>query len=460
MRARPLASMALSLPTSFAMILLTTILVGCGPPGESAEVTRIREFVGRYAEAGFWSGTVLVAREDSVLLVQGFGPADAEHGIPNGEDTRFPVASVSKAFTALAVAGLREQGVLDDSTRLSEHIPRFPRGDEITVGHLVGHRSGIPDIDELDWFAMGQSRPHTLDALVDSLAAVPLDFAPGERYSYSNGGYIVLAAVLQAASEKPFEEVLREQVFEPAGMTSSGNWTGGVLARRADGYTLDADGGLTHAPLVHASNKIGAGSAYTTVHDVFAFHRSLRDGILGDRARRDSLFTAIDSPFERQRIYFGGRGPGYTASIQIFREDDVLVAALGNNYSRLNEEITDGILGILFEGDHEARVDSILGRRLPFETATPDEGSEAPAELAGRYRHQWGFEFRVEAVNGRLVYVDAEHGTRSPLIPLGDGVYVSPWQWARIDFADAAGESGMTWHWLDFPGDEWTVARL
>lgn len=455
------------LAAAAGIALLAAIAAGCDRQSESEEALQIREFVERYANAGYWSGTVLVAREDSVVLAEGFGPADAEHGAPNELDTRFPVASVSKAFTALAVAGMREQGILTDSTLVSEHIPRFPHGDDILVGQLVEHRSGIPDIDELDWFATGQSRPHTLDALVDSLGAVPLDFEPGKRYSYSNGGYIVLAAVIEAASGRPFDAVLQEHVFEPAGMANSGNWAGGILPGRANGYTLDAAGGLTHAPLVHASNKIGAGSAYTTVQDMLAFHRSLRDGILGERARRDSLFTPIDSPFGRQRIYFGGRGPGYTASIQIFREDEILVVALGNNYSRLNEEITDGILGILLEGDHEARVDSILGRRLTF--GAVDSGTESRSEFSGHYRHQWGFEFRVAVADGGLVYVDSEHGTRSPLIPLGDGVFISPWQWARIEFTaaprdagaqDATAEPAITWHWLDFPDDEWTVTRL
>lgn len=445
---------------------LAALVVGCGAneTGEAAtEVDRIRDFVQPYVDAGYWSGAIVVARGDSVLFTGGFGLADAEHAVPNEPTTRFPVASVSKAFTRLALAGMREEGLLSDSARLSEYLPDYPRGDEITVRHLAEHRSGIPDIDDLDWFPTGQSRAHELPALVDSLAKTPLDFEPGERYAYSNGGYIVMAAVLEAASGLPYDQVLQHHVFGPAGMTGSGNWTGGILPERADGYTLNAGGGLTHAPLVHPSNKIGAGSAYTTVLDLLAFHRSLRDGVLGERARRDSLFPTIDSPFERPRHYFGGRGPGYTAAIQIFREDDVLVAALGNNYSRLNEEITDGILGLLLEGPREARVDSILSRRLPF--GTVDVPAGRLDELAGRYRHQWGFEFTLEREDGGLVYVDPEHGTRSPMIPVGDSAFVAPWQWARLEF-DRSGETEAeagavaTWRWLDFPADEWSVTRL
>lgn len=450
----------------FRIALTLALVAGCGSAERDdapTEADRIRDFVQPYVDAGYWSGSIVVARGDSVLLAAGFGSADAEHAVPNEPATRFPVASVSKAFTRLALAGLRVEGLLSDSARLSEYLPGYPRGDEITVRHLAEHHSGISDIDDLGWFPTGQSRAHELAALVDSLAKAPLDFEPGERYAYSNGGYIVLAAVLEAASGLPYDEVLRRYVFEPAGMTRSGNWAGGILPARADGYTLNAAGGLTHAPLVHPSNKIGAGSAYTTVLDVLAFHRSLRDGVLGERARSDSLFGTIDSPFGRPRVYFGGRGPGYTAAIQIYRDDDVLVAALGNNYSRLNEEITDGILGLLLEGPREARVDSILSRRLPF--GTVDVPAGRLEELAGRYRHQWGFEFTLEREDGGLVYVDPEHGTRSPMIPVGDSAFVSPWQWARLEFdrssaTEAEAGAAATWRWLDFPGDDWTVSRI
>ena len=416
--------------------------------------SRADAFVQPYVDAGLWSGSVLIARGDSVLHLEGYGWADAEHRIENSAQTRFPVASVTKTFTAIAAARLWTDGTLEAEAPLSRYLPGFPRASEITIRHLVRHRSGIPDTDDLAWFTRGQRFPHPIGALVDSLARVPLTFDPGTRRDYSNGGYTVLARVLEIATGLPFERVLEEWVFRPAGMTSSGDWSdGGLVPHRAEGYGLAPDGSLMPGPYVHPSNKVGAGSAYTTVGDVFAFFRALQTHALVPAAARDSLFRPIESAFARERLYFGGRGPSYTAAIQIYPADDVLVVALGNNYSRLNEEITDGLAALVLGPAADPRIGRILERRLPFSAV-----SLTPAELGtyvGDYQHAWGFRFRLELEQERLVYVDPEHGTRTPMIPVARDTFVSPWQWAEIRF----GSGDISWRWLDFSGRDWAVER-
>lgn len=147
-------------------------------------------------------------------------------------------------------------------------------------------------------------------------------------------------------------------------------------------------------------------------------------------------------------------GPSYTAGVQFYPDDGLFVAALGNNYSRLNEELTDGVTALVLGDWEEERIGRILARRLPFEEiAVPPSRLR---EIAGSFRHPWGFGFRIEVSGDRAVYVDLEHGTRTPLVAIGDGTFVSPLQWAEIQFE----EEGITWEWLDFPDQRWQVERM
>lgn len=440
--------------------------------GDTSLGSRVDAFVEPYVRENLWSGAIAVVMGDSVLHLAGYGLADLDRRTPNTPTTRFGAASVSKTFTKVAALRLAQAGFIDLDATIDRWIPRFPGGDRITVGHLLSHRSGIRDTDDLGWFRLGQREPHSLAELVDSLAAAGLEFEPGERYNYSNGGFTVLAAVLEAAAGQPFPDVMERWVFRPAGMTSSGD----LAARRAvdglaTGYLLNSDGQLAPGPPSHPSNKIGAGSAYTTAEDLVAFYRALRANRLLPAAVRDSLFRPIDSPIGLPRLYFGGRGPSYTASVQLFLEDGApaaMVAALGNNYGRLNEEITDGVAALLYGDWEDERIERILGRQLPF--AGHPLSDEVLDRLAGRYRHQWGFEFTLEREGPwQLVYVDPEHGTRTPMVGRSDDTLVSPWQWAELEWAsedetgaeDGSSRKGVvSWRWLDFPADSWSVERI
>jgi hypothetical protein len=154
-----------------------------------------------------------------------------------------------------------------------------------------------------------------------------------------------------------------------------------------------------------------------------------------------------------QRVYFGGRGPSYTASIQIFPGLNAAVAALGNNYGRLNEEITDGLAGLLHGTWADERVGQILARSMPL--AARQQPESVLRRFVGRYRHQWGFEFALELHGNELRYVADEHALRTPMIALTDSTLISPWQWAELRI----GSDGMAWRWLDFPARDWSVER-
>ena len=415
-------------------------------------------FVRRYVDLGVFSGAVLVAVGDDVVLEKGYGMASWELGVLATPEHRFRVASVSKAFTDLAVLRLVAAGAVGWEDRVAEYVPDFPRGEEITLRMLATNRSGVPHVNDLPWYDQFEFRDWPLVEIVERLKMEPLDFEPGTDSNYSNGGFALLARILEVATGKAYGEVLREQVFDPAGMRDSGHEGHNALVPMlARGYTYGM-AGVEPAPYVEMSLKVGGGSAYSTVGDLYRFARAVGDGTLIAPALADSLFGTIDSPTGHERVYHGGRAPGYTAALVRYPTEDVVVAVLSNNYSRLNEEISDGLAGIVFGGTYDNRLGDILARR-PFPAADLD--SSRVAAYAGQWRHAWGFALDLEADGASLIYRDPERGMRHRLIPLSESSFVSPWQWARIDFERGTGGeiASATMTWLDFPEKAWPLQR-
>src|SRR5262245_1987645 len=183
-------------------------------------------------EAHAFSGVVSIRAGDDLLYERAARYADRSNGIRNSIDTRFGIASGTKFFTALAIGKLIEAQKLSLSTKLSDCIALdFPSySPNITIRHLLTHTSGIPDyydedaITDFDNFSL--SVPwYALRGPRDYLAAFPqgpMKFAPGERFSYSNGGYILLGVVIEALSGERYQDFVEQRIFRPSGMKHSG----------------------------------------------------------------------------------------------------------------------------------------------------------------------------------------------------------------------------------------------
>lgn len=268
--------------------------------GPAQVAAAIRANFTRVTAAGAFSGVVYVARGDSVLVEEGFGLADREHGVRNIPESRFALASMGKMFTATAVLQLVEAGKLRLDDTLASVLPEYPnpeRARRITLRQLLEHTAGLGD----QW----STPPRPVPGLTGSLATVgavayaPLLFDPGTRWSYSNEGYNVLAAVVERASGMPFRDYLARHVFAPAGMTGM-VMAGGAedfVPNRAIGYRPGGDDPLgIGAPranwlFVGRGGMGGAGGGYGTARDLARFGRALREGKLLGGALRDTMWT-------------------------------------------------------------------------------------------------------------------------------------------------------------------------
>jgi CubicO group peptidase (beta-lactamase class C family) len=267
------------------------------------------------SETGF-SGVVRVDRGDEIELARAYGLAHRGFEIPNEVDTRFGLASGAKNFTALAVVSLIEEGVLELSTParsvLGRDLPLID--DRVTVEHLLTHRSGIGDyFDEDAGFELEDYvlpvPVHELATTEDYLAVLdgyPTKFAPGERFTYCNGGYVVLALVAERASGVPFHELVEQRVCRPAGLTDTEFLRSDALpARTATGY-VEVDGewrsNVLHLPV----RGSGDGGIYSTAADVSELWRAFFAGrIVSEGWVAEMVRPRSDAPAHSKRYGLG-----------------------------------------------------------------------------------------------------------------------------------------------------------
>ena len=267
------------------------------------------------AERTAFSGVVRVDRQGTTELAKAYGLADRAHGIPNTVDTRFMLASVAKGFTALAVMSLVADGTLQLSTTARSLLGRDVAliGDDVTVEHLLAHRSGIGDyldedqLDDINAYTL-RVPAHRLDATeryLEVLDGFPTVSRPDERFSYNNAGYVVLAIMAERASGVGYHELVRRRVTEPAGLADTGFVrTDELPGDHAIAY-LHAEGlrsNALHLPVLGT----GDGGITSTAADLATFWHALFDGRIVPAALVDQMTRSrSDWPEERRRYGLG-----------------------------------------------------------------------------------------------------------------------------------------------------------
>ena len=237
-------------------------------------------------------GAALVAKDGKILLSKGFGLANREHRIPNKASTLFRLGSITKQFTAVAILRLQAQGKLDLHAAINSYLPDYPRGDIITVHQLLSHTSGIPSITKLSFLQDFQLHPASIDQVIDTFKNMPLEFAPGTSCNYSDSGYLVLGAIVEAVANMPYEEYLQREFFEPLGMRATYyDHNRSIIADRASGYEQVDDTTVCNARYIDMSVPHGAGALASTVEDLYIWNVALIEGRILSKESTDLLFT-------------------------------------------------------------------------------------------------------------------------------------------------------------------------
>jgi CubicO group peptidase (beta-lactamase class C family) len=311
------------------LLLLALLCVGC--QSTSPLASSIDQTLQRLVPFGL-SGSVLVADRTGVILNKGYGPGLRP-------DTIYDMGSITKSFTAYAILLLEAEGKLSTDDKLAKYFPTAHA--DITLKQVLSHSAGLPDLigDDYD--------PVPRDEFLRRFFATPLVSKPGAEYHYSNGGYSVLAALVEMLSGQPYETFLRERLFAPAGMRDTTyrvpkrDWP-----RVAHTLTPPVDHGSPVERLEQAGGVhwilLGNGGMLTTAEDLWRWERVLRESPLAEKLAvplfKRSETTALASAWTIETVdgervmHHGSDAPqlGVNGEYRRYPDDDFTVIFLGN----------------------------------------------------------------------------------------------------------------------------------
>jgi len=322
------------------------------------------EYLAAQEEVNHFMGSVLVAQKGKVLFNRSYGPANAEYDVANTSQTKFRLGSLTKQFTATAVLLLQQSGRLNVQDPISKYVETAPTTwKDVTVHHLLTHTSGIPSFTDLPGYMETWTVPSRPDETMLRFRDLPLEFAPGTSFAYSNSGYIVLALIIENASGQRYEDFLRHNVFAPLDMKDSGHDTfAAILKHRASGFVW-TDAGLEHAPYCDMDLPMGGGDLYSTVDDMYKWDRALYTDRLLSEESKMAMFTpneyeygygwGISTMWGRVINSHGGGINGFSSQIMRFPEKDVFFVILSNQENAPVMQIGRDLMAIFFAVKYE-----------------------------------------------------------------------------------------------------------
>jgi CubicO group peptidase (beta-lactamase class C family) len=409
---------------------------------QTPEAARVDSIFAAWARPDGPGAAVAVLKDGEIVLEQGYGSAQLEHGVPVTPATIFHVASVSKQFTAFAIALLAERGALSLDDDVRTHIPELPDfGTPVTLRHLVHHTSGLRDQWELLAIAGWRlddviTKEHILGLAARQRA---LNFTPGSEYLYSNMGYTLLAEVVERVSGQPFRDFMQQHVFAPLGMTATHMHTDHehIVPGRAYSYQGSAQAGWRNSVLSYAN--AGATSLFTTAGDLARWLRNYETGEVGGAGvlarmyERGVLGNGDTIPYAfaivrgthagRTTWSHGGADAGFRSAVFYFPDERLGVVVLGNASSFGAGTLAMAVADVYLDAARAGAAAPSPANSTAV--ATPPRNVPVPTHVLDSYEGRWEIDslgiFRFRRDGGTLV---VDLGERVlPMVALSDTTF-------------------------------------
>lgn len=227
-----------------------------------------------------FAGTVLVAKNGAVQFEKAYGLASRRYEVPNKVTTRYNIGSITKDFTKVAIGQLAQAGKLQLDVPIGTYLPNYPNKEiaqKVTVQQLVDHTSGLGDIFTPRFWQRNTMQFTSWQHFIDFFAAEPLKFEPGKGEAYSNYGYIVLGAIIEAVSGQNYFDYIQKHVFDPVGMSGSGFFDlRQPVGDLATGHTMQSGEWRENTTGRPSPRGLPAGGSYSSARDLLLFDRALR----------------------------------------------------------------------------------------------------------------------------------------------------------------------------------------
>jgi CubicO group peptidase (beta-lactamase class C family) len=337
------------------------ILALTAAPASAQDIARMEQVIQAAVDKKTFMGSVLVARGNEILLNKGYGQADLEWEIPNTPTTKFRLGSMTKQFTAASILLLEERGKLRIEDPIKQHLPDVPAAwHAITIYNLLTHTSGIPNFTALPDYQKLKPFASTVEKTLEVLRDKPLDFAPGERMSYSNSGYLVLGRLIEKVSGTSYAAFVKENIFVKLGMKDSGfDSNSEIIARRAAGYSPSPTGPI-NAEFIHMTIPHAAGALYSTTEDLLRWQQGLFAGKVLSAASLQKMITPFKESYAlgvavramdgRKAVTHGGGIEGFNTILSYYPDTRITVAVLANINGPASDQIGRS-LGAIAHGD-------------------------------------------------------------------------------------------------------------
>ncbi|MFL9841033.1 serine hydrolase [Sphingomonas sp. ST-64] len=432
----------LTVAAGLAALILTPVPAVAQDPG------RMDAVVQDDARKGEFMGAVLVARDGDVLLDKGYGSANLEWKIANDGATKFRLGSVTKQFTAVAILLLQERGKLRIDAPVKTYLPDAPAAwDKVTLHHLLTHTSGIPNFTGFPEYEKLKTLPATHASLIARFSDKPLEFAPGEKFAYSNSGYVLLSAIVEKVSGQSYAEFVASNLFKPLGMDDTGyDSHAAIIPRRASGYAPAKDGPV-NADYVDMTIPQGAGALYSTTRDLLKWQR----GLYGGKLLKPTSLTAFRTPYKNgyalgiaveakdgvTTIEHGGGIEGFNTSLAYDPDRKITVVVLGNLNGPSPGKLSKSLMTL-------ARGGTVV---LPAERKAATIAPEQLAQYEGVYELAPTFAITMRVKDGKLM-TQATGQPEFELFPESKDRFFLKVVDAQVDFTrDAAGKvTGLILH--------------
>ena len=343
--------------TTLALVLL--LAVKC--VAQNGVSTKVDDYLKAEMKAQQIPGLSLaVIKDGQLILAKGYGLANVEHQVPVKPETIFQSGSMGKQFTATAVMMLMEDGKLALDDKISKYFPDAPASwQNITIRHLLTHTSGMTDYPP----GFDFRRDYTEDELYERAKAIPLAFQPGDKWSYSNLGYVMLGIVIHKVSGKFYGDFLQERIFKPLDMSTARVISeADIIPNRAAGYRLDKDQLKNQNWVSPSLNTTADGALYMNVYDMAKWDAALYTEKLLKRSSLEQMWTRVKLNNGETQAYgfgwsigetrghrfvqHGGAWQGFKAQI-IRYHDDKFTVILFANQARANQfKLAQGVAAL------------------------------------------------------------------------------------------------------------------
>jgi len=324
------------------------------PLSEPSIVAEIEKHIQANVNEDAFSGAVLIAKGDRILLSKAYGLADKEKKIINQTDTKFNIGSMNKMFTSVAIAQLVQAGKLSYTDTLANILPDYPNkalASKITIHHLLTHTSGLGNFFKPEFFEHREKYVNLISYL-PIFANDPLLFEPGNDWAYSNAGFIVLGIVVEKISGEDYFDYVRRHIFKPAQMNHTDSYErDAVVPNLALGYTYDENDPQHKMPRHDNRNTLpikgsSAGGGYSTIGDMLLFSKALlAHHLLNEELTNNIMSGKVDDHHLNSKYGYGfsdrtlsgkhivghnGGGPGINGSLEILKDNGYIIIVLSN----------------------------------------------------------------------------------------------------------------------------------